>query len=227
MKLQITIVKTYPTVVHNKEILDTLPGELHRVNAIDNIPADCKYPLQSIVSAQYRKQTDTGGLAKCLELKVGAKVMVTVNIDIKDRLINGQVGKVFGFKIVDNIINEVYIKFQGSQIGRRAIMNNQFTRANCVVRIEKCEADIPISKGSVSPCIKRTQFPLALSWACMIHKVQGLSLNEGAVSFELRKQKYFGPVKIYTPLRRVRDYNKFFCKGELNTSSIRVNTSAL
>ena len=153
--------------------------------------------------------------------------MVTVNIDIKDRLINGHVGKVFGFKIVDNIINEVYIKFQGSQIGRRAIMNNQFTRANCVVRIEKCEADIPISKGSDSPCIKRTQFPLALSWACMIHKVQGLSLNEGAVSFELRKQKYFGPVKIYTALRRVTDYNKFFCKGELNTSSIRVNTSAL
>ena len=227
MKLQITILKTYPTVVHNKEILDTLPGELHRVNAIDNIPADCKYPLQSIVSAQYRKQTDTGGLAKCLELKVGAKVMVPVNIDIKDRLINDQVGKVFGFKIVDNIINEVYIKFQGSQIGRRAIMNNQFTRANCVVRIEKCEADIPISKGSVSPCIKRTQFPLALSWACMIHKVQGLSLNEGAVSFELRKQKYFGPVKIYTVLSKVTDYNKFFCKGELNTSSIRVNTSAL
>ena len=153
--------------------------------------------------------------------------MVTVNIDIKDRLIDGQVGKVFGFKIVDNIINEVYIKFQGSQTGRRAIMNNQFTRANCVVRIEKCEADIPISKGSVSPCIKRTQFPLALSWACMIHKVQGLSLNEGAVSFELRKQKYFGPVKIYTVLSKVTDYNKFFCKGELNTSSIRVNTSAL
>ena len=153
--------------------------------------------------------------------------MVTVNIDIKDRLINGQVGKVFGFKIVDNIINEVYIKFQGSQIGRRAIMNNQFTRANCVVRIEKCEGDIPISKGSVSPCIKWTQFPLALSWACMIHKVQGLSLNEGAVSFELRKQKYFGPVKIYTALSKVTDYNKFFCKGELNTSSIRVNTSAL
>ena len=29
--------------------------------------------------------------------------MVTVNIDIKDRLINDQVGEVFGFKIVDNI----------------------------------------------------------------------------------------------------------------------------
>ena len=80
-----------------------MPGELHRVNAIDNISADCKYPLQSVVSAQNKKQTDTVGLEKCLELKAGTKVMVTVNIDIKDRLINDQVGEVFGFKIVDNI----------------------------------------------------------------------------------------------------------------------------
>ena len=73
--------ENYPTVAHNEKILDTLPGELHRVNAIDSIPDDCKYPLPCIVSAQNRKQTDTGGLAKCLELKVGAKVMVTVRFE--------------------------------------------------------------------------------------------------------------------------------------------------
>ena len=169
-----------------------MPGELHRVNAIDNISADCKYPLQSIVSAQNKKQIDTVGLEKCLELKVGATVMVTVNIEIKDRRINGRVGEVIGFKIVDNIINEVNTKFEDPQIGRKAIMFNQCTRANCVMPIEKFEVDIPISKGSVSPCIKRTQFPLALSWACTIHKVQGLSLNEGVVRSELKKEKYFG-----------------------------------
>ena len=48
-------VENYPTVVHNKKILATLPDELHRVNAIDNIPADCMYPLQSIVAAQNKK----------------------------------------------------------------------------------------------------------------------------------------------------------------------------
>ena len=95
--------ENYPTVVHDKKILETLPGELHRVNSIDNIPADYKYPLHSIESAQNRKQTDAADLTKCLELKVGTKVVVTVNIDIKDRLINGQVSEVFGFKIVDNI----------------------------------------------------------------------------------------------------------------------------
>ena len=67
------------------------------------------------------------------------------------------------------------------------MMSKEFTRLNCVVPIEKCEANIPISKGSVSPSIKRTQLPLALSWKCTIHKLQSLSLNEGVVSFDLQK----------------------------------------
>ena len=113
--------------------------------------------------------------------------MITVKIDIKDRLINGQVGEVFGFQIVDNIINEIYIKFQDPQIGRKVMMSNEFTRGNCVVSVEKREANISISKGSVSPSIKRTQFPIALSWERTIRKVQSLSLNEGVVSFDLQK----------------------------------------
>ena len=50
--------ENYPTAILNKKTLDTLPGELHRVNAIDKIPADCKHSLQPIVSAQNREQTD-------------------------------------------------------------------------------------------------------------------------------------------------------------------------
>lgn len=45
--------------------------------------------------------------------------MITVNIYIKDRLISSQVGEAFGFKIVDNIINGVYINFQHPQIGKK------------------------------------------------------------------------------------------------------------
>ena len=38
------------------------------------------------------EQTNTGGLAKLLKLKIGAKLMLAVNIDIQDRLVNGQTG---------------------------------------------------------------------------------------------------------------------------------------
>ena len=39
--------------------------------------------------------------------------------------------------------------------------------------------------------VKRTQFPLTLSWACTVHKVRGVSLTEGVVSFDLEFQKSF------------------------------------
>ena len=83
-----------PVNAHNRTFLENLPGQLHQIESIDDIPCNCTYPQEVIAAAQNRKQTDTGGLAKVLELKVGARIMLTVNIDIEDRLINGQVGQV-------------------------------------------------------------------------------------------------------------------------------------
>ena len=45
-----------------------------------------------IQAAHNQKQTSTGGLAKLLKLKIGGKLMLTVNIGIQDGLINGQTG---------------------------------------------------------------------------------------------------------------------------------------
>ena len=45
------------------------------------------------------KQNETGGLALELQLKIGARVMLISNIDIDDRLINGQLGTIVDFKM--------------------------------------------------------------------------------------------------------------------------------
>ena len=76
----------------------------------------------------------------------------------------------------------------------------------------KCETEISVKTGSVLPTIKRTQFPLA--WASTVHKVQGLSLEQGVVDFEPHKQKSFGPGQIYTALSRVKSYDNLYCTGE-------------
>ena len=57
--------ENYPTVKHNCKILDNLPCKTYTINAIDQIPADCKYPATLISLAQKKKQSETGGLAKC------------------------------------------------------------------------------------------------------------------------------------------------------------------
>ena len=193
----------YPTVKHNCEMLDKLTGKTCIINAIDQIFADCKYPETLFSLAQNKKQSETGGLAKCLELKVDTKVMVTVNVDTQDMLINGQVGEVAGFEIMNSIVKKVYLKFQDPLVGRNAMFSDRFAQQHCSVPLQKCDSDIPVCKGSISSIIKRTQFPLMSSWECTIHKVQGLSLEEGVVNFDLQKQRTFGQGQMYTALSRV------------------------
>ena len=93
---------------------------------MDHILADCKYPETLISFAQNKKLSETGGLAKCLELKIGANVMVTVNFGIQDMLINGQVAEVARFEVMKSMAKNVYLKFQDPLLGRKAILFDYF-----------------------------------------------------------------------------------------------------
>ena len=46
-----------------------------------------------------KNYTDTGGLPYELSMRVGARVLLTTNIDISDRLVNGQLGTVKHIKV--------------------------------------------------------------------------------------------------------------------------------
>ena len=50
-----------------------------------------------------------------LKLKIGAKVKLTVNSDIQDRLINGQTGKISYIKFAQGIVQQVYVKLSDEQ----------------------------------------------------------------------------------------------------------------
>ena len=66
----------------NKAVLNNFRGELYTIEVDDKNPDNCKYPLAMIIVAQNQKQTNTGGLAKLLKLKICAKVMLTFNVEI-------------------------------------------------------------------------------------------------------------------------------------------------
>ena len=78
-----------------------------------------------------------------------------------------------------------------------------------------------------SQSIKRTQFPLMLAYASTVHKVQGLSIDQGVVDFNLRKQKSFGPGQIYTALSRIKTFDNLYCTGQFKRTSIKVSQEAL
>ena len=76
---------------HNKQFLECLSGDIFKIDAVDAIPVNCDSNGSLIHAAQNQILTNTGGLAKTLELKIGLKVMLTVNIDIEDHLITGHI----------------------------------------------------------------------------------------------------------------------------------------
>ena len=100
-------------------------------------------------------------------------------------LTNGQTGNVKHIEFVHGSIHKVYVNFSDEESGVRAMISSYLGRQNCQVATEKCETEIPIKKGLASPNIKRTIFLLTLASASTVHKVQGLSLEQDVVYFDL------------------------------------------
>ena len=85
---------------------------------------NCKYPLATIEAAQNQKRTKTGGLLKMLKLKIVAKVMLTVNIDIYDCLINGQTGNIRRIRFAPGSVYKVYVKFSDEKTSLNAMISS-------------------------------------------------------------------------------------------------------
>ena len=214
-----------PVLEHNERKLLDIDMPMFVINALDQIPRDV--PTSLLESALGRKQSETGGLARVLKLKVGAKVMITSNIDIDDRLINGQIGMVTNIIAGNGAVSKIYIKFEDPIAGLNKKSIDPYGRINDVVPIDRTETDIHIKKNILSsPAIKRTQFPLKLSWACTVHKVQGLSLKEIVVSFELFRQRSFNPGQLYVALSRVTNLSGLFLTGIFNNQAFKADKQA-
>ena len=91
------------------------------LKAKDQFPPNVK--KQDIDKVLARKRSETGGLDYEIRIKEGARAMLTTNISISDRLINGQMGTVF--KVNVNQTNQkptlLYIKFDDPIAGKNLI----------------------------------------------------------------------------------------------------------
>ena len=108
-----------------------------------------------------------------LKLKIGAKKMLRVNVDMQNRIINGQTRNISHIKFDQGIVRKVSVKFYDEKASLKAIKSSYLGRKKILCSYLKCKAEIPIKKGSASQSIKRTQFPLILTWTYTVHKFQG------------------------------------------------------
>ena len=215
-----------PVIDYNNQRLQEILTPLHVLQAVDQYPKNVS--RHEIVRVLLKGRSHTGGLDLEVFIKEGARVMLTNNVDISDRLINGQSGTVA--RILVNEVTQkptiVYIKFDDEEAGNLVIdkSGDIFAIENKVVPIKPILAKIKLNPGKCSsPEIERLQFPLALAWACTVHKVQGLTLNKIAISFELVKQRSFNYGQTYVALSRATSLQSLYVLGKLEHKHIKAD----
>ena len=212
---------------HNLKMLNSLDTPLIKIFAIDKLPLDSELSNVDITWIQHASLSETRGLPYELDIKIGARIMITKNIDIEDKLINGQIGVVQQIELRHSKVTSIYVKFDDDKAGTISMRNDPVSRVNRWVKIERVESVFNTKKRFLnSPSVCRTQFPLMLSWACKCHKVQGLTLPSAVISFQLYRQKQFNAGQMYVALSRVTSLSKLYLLGNYAENAIRVNSKA-
>ena len=96
--------------VYNQKMLEALNNEMFVVPVINMLPINIA-ASQRIKEVLDRNQTDSGGLASVIKIKVNSRVMLTVNLDLSDRPVNGQLGTV---KVISKNLNGEVTKYISS-----------------------------------------------------------------------------------------------------------------
>ena len=92
-----------------------------------------------------RSQSKTGRLAGLLELKIDARIMVTVNNDLDDRLVNGQLGTVKHIlKDKMDRVTKIYVAFNDNQAGSKNMSKDSFASHNLCVPVEREKTNLKI-----------------------------------------------------------------------------------
>ena len=213
-----------PVNEHNLKILQELPKPLFVLRSVDQYPIEVT--KQDIDKFLTKGHSETGGLDFEILMKEGARVMLTTNIDITDRLINGQMGTAIKIHVDQstNKPDKVYVKFDDERAGRITTDKSAdlYATMNNVVAIVPVLVKIKIRPGKPSsPEIQRIQFPLTLAWVCTVHKVRGLTLENIVVSFDLFKQRPFNYGQAYVALSRATSLSGLHILGNIQSKHIR------
>nr|XP_061819389.1 uncharacterized protein LOC133608199 [Nerophis lumbriciformis] len=191
----------YPTNMqaseHNlKRLFATCPDYV-TIEAQDFINSRKTGELERVVG--HHGKTSYTCLAKSLCLAPEARVMLCKNVAVADGLVNGACGTVtyIQFGADEDFPLVVYVKFDDPKIGSQ----RRKERSHAAVECPHSTAIDPVEDSATKRGGLRRQFPLKLAWACTVHKVQGLTVDEAVVCLH----KIFAAGQAYVALSRVRD----------------------
>ena len=152
---------------------------------------------------------ETGNLQKVLTVKINARIMITTNIDVSDRLTNGAMGTVTNVVIeqATGNISVILVAFYSEHVGQEAMYTSVYNSINQnAVPIHQTQATFLVDKKA-SFQATRSQFPLTLAWAVTIHKYKGLTPSKIVIDMTHAQGK-FKPGEAYVAFSRVKTLEK-------------------
>jgi hypothetical protein len=182
---------------HNLNMLQDKCSNISLLKALDysKDPRNGTY-----TKLQSPKVGNTDDLADTLTIGIGAKVMLLRNVDVTDGLFNGAMGTVVNIVHTDspNTAKEIHVRFANDSVGKK----KQLPDKSVVIELHE-------ETFSKQHSVKRRQFPLKLAWACTIHKVQGMTVEQIVYDME----GTFASGQAYVALSRVTSLQGLFLKN--------------
>ncbi|KAK7878952.1 hypothetical protein WMY93_034202, partial [Mugilogobius chulae] len=169
---------------HNSKTLALLYDDIITINA-DDYKKDARTGTMELQARPCKEEFN--GLAAKLELAIGARVMLTRNIDLSQGLVNGAFAKLA--TLVCSPANPTHVQRLGLDLDNKNPRKK--SGSDNLVYLERSEENVTKKKGFV-----RRQFPIKLAFACTIHKVQGMTTSSAVVSFKQIFQAGMGYVAV-------------------------------
>uniref|UniRef100_A0A1X7UF03 ATP-dependent DNA helicase n=1 Tax=Amphimedon queenslandica TaxID=400682 RepID=A0A1X7UF03_AMPQE len=143
----------------NKYMLNSLASESDQYSIKTDDSKTCQtddFDLHKLS----KKKSETANLHHLLTLAIGARVTLTISINVTDGLVNGAKGEVVYIVKDDNLqVKKVLVKFDDLNVGKEAIRASPYrNRFNDVVPIGKVQAKF-LAFGKKRAEVTRYQFP--------------------------------------------------------------------
>ena len=215
---------------HNERCLADLTSQLVSIEAISG---HANIPNFVPKIDKKRKTVANTPFLQTLKVKVGCRVMLTVNIDVRDCLCNGSIGTL-RYVIRETKEGEVKIlmvEFDSADSGQEMrrchpILAAKFPRCTPVKKLIHKYSTSGSTKGAKAKAATVQQFPLILSFASTTHKIQGQTIaSPSKVAIDLRS--VFGPGQAYVMLGRIQELDQLFIIDSLPEKKITVDQEAL